>query len=351
MELPADLLDRPAGEAVRRIALALLARAESAAVRLADPTALDPEALHDFRVAVRRLRSCLRAYREPLAESVSNKPLARLRALAAATNPGRDAEVQLAWLAAERGRIPPERRAGLDWLVAHLEAIREAGVERPARAATRWRKLSRRLRARLMTYERRLRPLEVEPLGGVLGALVGGQLEAFLGALATIAGPEDVAHAHRARIEGKRLRYLLEPARARGGLQAKPALERLRRQQDLLGELHDAHVLDGEIEAAREQAERSGTRPPALSPVTRLVRARRDRLFGALTRSGGDLEARAVEVKRVADRLAASGSTLWIARPADDIGMRDDHAPHGSQEVHRRPRPDVDVDEAAGEPG
>lgn len=346
-ELPR--LDLPVEEGARLLALARISEVEAAAARLREGS--DGEALHDFRVALRRLRSLLRAFRPWLRGGPRRKHLRALGALAASTHEARDAEVQLAWLAGERGRIPPERRAGLDWLVAHFEAIRDADADLPAGAVSRWRKLARRLADRLTTYERRIRPLEVEPLGGVLGALVGAQLEAFLGALASIGGAEDVAHAHRARIEGKRLRYLLEPARARKELEAKPALARLKRLQELLGELHDAHVLDAELDRARTRAERAGARPPALFPVTRLVRARRDRLFGTLTRSGGELEALAVEVKRVAGRLAASGSTLWIARPADDIGMRDDHAPHGSQEVHRRPRPDVDVDEAAGEPG
>ena len=62
--LPADLLDRPAEEAVRRIALRELDRAERAREALVRGD--DPEALHDFRVAIRRLRSHLRAYRDVL---------------------------------------------------------------------------------------------------------------------------------------------------------------------------------------------------------------------------------------------------------------------------------------------
>ncbi|HET8835726.1 MAG TPA: CHAD domain-containing protein, partial [Gemmatimonadales bacterium] len=60
MSLPEYLLDLPAEEAARLIALALLDRAAEAARRLLDPT--DPTALHDFRVATRRLRSGLQAY-------------------------------------------------------------------------------------------------------------------------------------------------------------------------------------------------------------------------------------------------------------------------------------------------
>jgi CHAD domain-containing protein len=57
--LPDYLLDLPAEEAARLIALSLLDRAAAAAARMADPS--DPHALHDFRVATRRLVACLQA--------------------------------------------------------------------------------------------------------------------------------------------------------------------------------------------------------------------------------------------------------------------------------------------------
>ncbi|MBI2537627.1 MAG: CHAD domain-containing protein [Gemmatimonadetes bacterium] len=59
--LPPDLLDLPAERGARLIARELLRRARSLSQRLGD--AGDPGALHDFRVALRRLRSWTRAYR------------------------------------------------------------------------------------------------------------------------------------------------------------------------------------------------------------------------------------------------------------------------------------------------
>lgn len=287
-------LDLPVEEGARLLALARVAAVEAASARLSG--AADAEALHDFRVELRRLRSLLRAFRPWLRGGPRRRHLRALRRLTGETGASRDAEVQLALLAAERGRIPPDRRAGLDWLVARLEAAAEAGAGDTGRAVRRWRKLSRRLRRRLSTYERRLRPLELESFGGVLAGLVEGQLEAFLAALAAVDGPGDVARAHRARIEAKRLRYLVEPLRDAPGLGARAAVERLKAVQDVLGELHDAHVLDAAIEAAR----RAGKRPPALSPVTRAVRARRDRAYGALSRAGPGLEALALDLQRLA---------------------------------------------------
>src|SRR4026207_1998015 len=96
VRLPPDLLSRSAEEGARLVALAYLDEIARAERRLAD--AQDPEALHDFRVGLRRLRTSLRAYRSSLKGSVSKKMRRRLRDLTLATNAGRDSEVQLEWL-------------------------------------------------------------------------------------------------------------------------------------------------------------------------------------------------------------------------------------------------------------
>src|SRR5262245_26126651 len=86
-----DLLSRPCDEAARALALRFLDEASVARERLQDPH--DTEALHDCRVGLRRLRSCLRAYDACLGARISRKMRRRLRDIAASTNAGRDAEV------------------------------------------------------------------------------------------------------------------------------------------------------------------------------------------------------------------------------------------------------------------
>ena len=81
--MTSDLLARPPEEGARLIALSYLDKATEALHRLKE--AEDKEALHDFRVALRRLRSCLRAYRGLLQDSVPKKLAKRLRRLARAT--------------------------------------------------------------------------------------------------------------------------------------------------------------------------------------------------------------------------------------------------------------------------
>src|ERR1700728_1590690 len=107
----------------RRLALSYLDQAVAALPRLSDSA--DREALHDLRVALRRLRSCLRAYAAHLGDSVPRKLTRRLRRIAGATGPGRDAEVQIAWLRKQMRGLARHQRSGGSWLVKALGAPKE----------------------------------------------------------------------------------------------------------------------------------------------------------------------------------------------------------------------------------
>src|SRR5918994_5103254 len=146
--LPPDLLDRSAQEASRLLALSYLDQIDAARDRLGD--ALDQEALHDFRVGVRRLRSAVRAYRAELAGSVAGKMRRQLRDLARATNDGRDVEVQLGWLAKQTEYLEPDEVPGFFWLVGRLEDRKQKTHDRSvADVARRYRKAAGKLRRAL----------------------------------------------------------------------------------------------------------------------------------------------------------------------------------------------------------
>ena len=112
---------------VRLVALGHLADANAAHARLASES--DDEALHDFRVALRRLRSWERAFRPYLRDDLGKKLRRRLRNLARDTGDSRDLEVHLAWLAEQRRSLGRRQRAGLDWLVTEMER-RKADADR-----------------------------------------------------------------------------------------------------------------------------------------------------------------------------------------------------------------------------
>src|SRR5690606_6756956 len=134
-------------EGARRVALRYLEQAAAACERLGD--ARDAEALHDLRVAVRRLRSCIRAYEPLLAESVTKKQRRRLAKITRRTGPGRDAEVLLGWLAERAG--PDEPPAAV--LRERLEAQRdEAYAELRDELARRFTRVQDKLQRRLASY-------------------------------------------------------------------------------------------------------------------------------------------------------------------------------------------------------
>jgi CHAD domain-containing protein len=248
MALHPEILDRPPAEGARTILLALLAEARERAGRLRDPG--DESALHDFRVEVRRLRSALRAWRGVLGGAVRDKDLRRLRKVARATSEARDAEVLLAWIARTAEHLPPAHRPAAGWLSRRLAAKADrddlaATVERFVDATG---SLSRRLR------HGRPPPSE-ETFGEAIAARIREHVAAVSAWLARVETPTDAPLAHRARIEGKRLRYLLEPLRNTPGVESADAVKALKGLQDLLGELNDARVASEVLRAARHDAE------------------------------------------------------------------------------------------------
>jgi CHAD domain-containing protein/CYTH domain-containing protein len=317
------VLDLPVGEGVARIAWGYLDDAVAALSRLHD--ARDIEALHDFRVAIRRLRSLLRAYRRGIGHTGGKKARRRLRDLGQATNAGRDAEVQIAWLEAQRGALARRERSGLNWLLRRLRAVKRDSY-RAARKHVRaeFHRVEQTLRHRLGAPGR-----DRERFRTAFAGLLREQLGDVEAKLAVIAGADDEEQAHEARISAKRLRYLVEPVQRElpGGHRI---IRRLKRLQDLLGELHDMHVLEGALatvveQAAQEKARRmrelalqgddralgrERRRDERIGLVTLAARARgdRDRLFAELARAwlGGRSLALVQELRGVADGLAAA---------------------------------------------
>jgi CHAD domain-containing protein len=272
--LPSDLLDRSAAEASRLLALSYLDQIDVARDRLGD--ALDQEALHDFRVGIRRLRSAVSAYRSELAGSVDGKMRRRLRDLARATNDGRDVEVQLAWLGTRASELGPEDAPGFYWVIGRLEDRKQKTHDRAvADVARRYARVSNKLRRSLgvLRIELQTGPAQrLQSFRELTGALTRGQVQQVRDEIARIQGSGDAEQAHRTRIALKRLRYLLEPI-ARWNRRARGLVQRLKEAQDLLGEHHDMHVLSSAIAALR-QGVSAGKFPgvePGLVTVARLA--------------------------------------------------------------------------------
>jgi CHAD domain-containing protein len=277
-----DLLDRPEDEAVRRRALELLDRAVAACGRIDDPA--DEEAMHDFRVALRRLRALMKLHKDVLGGRL-NKLRRRLAEVAALTGEARDAEVQLAWLRARHSKVGPSARAAFDWLCGRLEERKRGGytlARRCARADLE--RLAPKLRRRLSRYEVDLEDRsETRTLAAALAERVRAEAGTLFNLLQAVTAPTDEEQAHCARIAGKQLRYLLEPLAdsQRAGGEARAAVQGLKKLQDLLGELHDVHVFVHTVEELTLEVTEARLKS-GLMAIAAVVRGRRDELFDAL---------------------------------------------------------------------
>lgn len=248
------LLDRAPTVAIASIGETLLDEAMAARVRLQERT--DDEALHDFRVSLRRLRSVVRAFRPYVEHCVTRKLRRRMRRLARTTNDARDAEVQVHWIDARRQRISPTQQVGVKWFRSGVEKQRDEayaiGLEAIEHVFPR---LDRRVRDALSAAA-------ADPFGGsgsavtfgaALGALLRRHEATLFHEMSGIRQPGDEGTVHATRISAKRLRYLLELI-ADERAPAKRGVAHLKALQDILGDLHDAQVVGVDFAAACERA-------------------------------------------------------------------------------------------------
>lgn len=269
-----DVLDCPAPEGARKVASELLAAVRTEHERWQkEPT--DVEALHDFRVALRRLRSWLRAFRVSLEGAVSPKVERRLRALQEATGASRDADVQRHWVHEQRPQLSPAALAAARWLLEEqpfAEAVDLTWVR------TRFARCDGLLSARCATYALQL-PVggapSVQPLSWVWATVLRQLHAELIERAAGVQGLQQSDELHRVRIRAKRLRYCLMPLKELDG--ASAALKLLKQRQDLLGELNDRHVLYQTLEAALPRGEALGHGPglEALSALARVQQGQR----------------------------------------------------------------------------
>lgn len=242
MAVRKKLLQGSAAGAARTIIRGLLADLVRARRGLTQRKNAD--SVHDFRVALRRVRSILRAFRTalPLPKGLRR----RLRRLARATDESRNLETWQAWIA-EANQLTARQREGVSWLQARLRNRRRSADARTRRQITKW---FGRARDGLRQISAGGGPKAGPQKAAAsvrravrTGALV---LSRQLGQVSSMRDREPI---HAARIAAKRLRYLLEEF-AEELPEAGGILIKLEKLQGILGEVHDAHVFADQLRAA-----------------------------------------------------------------------------------------------------
>lgn len=211
----------------------------------------DPEALHDMRVAIRRMRAALRVFEDGAATRVRTYLRKELRWLGKVLGDVRDLDVQLENLQRHGSTLPAAYRNGLQPFRQHLDALR---VDRRANLLSaldspRYIRLLVRLEifAASKPVAPRNKARQQKPLGKRGASLVKKafkHLRAAGSQTDAVVAPEQL---HNMRLRAKRARYLLEFLRDITGKPGRRLAKRLVRVQDLLGAINDSVVATGLI--------------------------------------------------------------------------------------------------------
>jgi CHAD domain-containing protein len=245
--------------------------------------AAEPEGLHDFRVALRRVAATARALGRRKVERQADEIVSQLSS-------DRQGEVDRVLLA---------RIRTLDLLSAEAATALEIRWSRPQSPARRPDRVAETKRFRSLT--RKLRALASRASADALPRLLRERRQAET-RLANLPAKADDRGLHRYRLRVKRARYLAEDLVACGQAEFAPAVERERAAQDALGRWNDLRLFLERVDRERRRAERRGTVRLA-SELADLARA---------------LEAPLADLRREASETALRLSTSFsfVARSA-----------------------------------
>ncbi len=207
----------------------------------------DPEDVHQFRVATRRLRSDLRTFAPLLDPQPVSGLRDGLRLLGAKAGAARDTDVLTGRLRAQAGQLPEQDAAGVEELIRRLDS-----QARAARAA-----LLDELRS--PAYDQLLDalvsaasqpPIAAEPAGlarpaaGVVPSLIRRPWRRLKHAAQALRGNSPDTEWHTIRIRAKRCRYAAEAVAPICGRRAKRFAAAVAAVQDLLGAHQDTVVAE-----------------------------------------------------------------------------------------------------------
>jgi CHAD domain-containing protein len=284
-----DLLHTPLSTVVPQLGTTLLNAAKTHADKL--NTSNDSEALHDFRVSLRHLRSFLKSYEVYL--KGAKKHLERLSDIMNTTNAGRDHEVHTAWLNARVEKASDLEKNGIHYLLENLsnkEHVEFANVKKQFDKAAE--KLNE-------TFSREVKDLDNADLDNAdsdnkdsFAVITANVLHKYANdlqkRLQKIEQAEDDAVLHEARIAGKKLRYTLELLDMK---EAIALVKDLKTFQDTAGDLHDLQVLEPKIQTLLyaetvlwSQAFRDGSKTLSHSELSQLPELQRSYGLAAVQR-------------------------------------------------------------------
>ena len=211
----------------------------------------DPEDLHQFRVATRRLRSDLRTFRKFVDPATAARIRGELRWLTGQTNQLRDLDVLRAWLELQEEHVPFFDQPAVEVLISRCEA--EAADCRAAllRAlgSPRYDDLLRDL-IELRDTPPELRETSERRARKHLLRQVHRRRDALETQMEALGGRADPGALHQARIAAKRYRAATEAVVPITGRRMSRLARALAELQDVLGAVHDASLIEDWLRGA-----------------------------------------------------------------------------------------------------
>ena len=241
-------------------------RAQLAEIERTDPlirSGQDPEAVHDFRVAVRRTRSVLRSTRSLFDGAWLDALREELRWLAGELAPLRDLDVLLSGL---RKDSDPDVAPAIKLLETERKRARRRVLT--TLAGERYLSLLDRLSAAVEAPPARSSEISLE-------AVAEREFRKLRRAAKKVGPKSPAAEIHRARIHAKRARYAAELAEPLAGKWARRFISEVKRFQDVVGAHQDAVVAFEQIHAVLQRSKSPETAFAAGRLAERTQRLRR----------------------------------------------------------------------------
>jgi CHAD domain-containing protein len=244
--------DARAGDVVQRaLALSVIRLIRHDAVVRLD---VDPEGVHQARVATRRLRSDLRTFR-PLVDGEWSAALRdELAWIARLLGEVRDGDVLLARLRDKVGALPDELQGAASAAISDLQASRDGALTTllDALRSSRYVELLDRLVDAAEAPA--LGDDATAPAADAIPALVRRPWHKLEKRVAKLSHDPTNGQLHEIRIRTKRVRYAAEAAAPAAGKPARALAHAAANLQDVLGDLNDGDVAAGWLDAWAAQA-------------------------------------------------------------------------------------------------
>ncbi|HEY5541005.1 MAG TPA: CHAD domain-containing protein [Coriobacteriia bacterium] len=264
----------------------LLAKAEPLfALEGAASSGADIDAVHDMRVASRRLRETMRLLEPLYPQREFRDWYKRVRGITRALGPVRDADVFIAEFAGLGKSLGEGGRRAVAFLIGRRMGAREHELVTLNRQLAHLDLAESRRTLRKLARTVRSSPDEGRTLAGFAHAAVAERAGVVFGALPGALPEDNVAQQHALRIDFKQLRYAVEVFAPVYGEEFDDLHDTLTAFQDTLGDLHDLHLfldLLREPELA-ETAARAGVSAEDLGEVITLLEQRAKQTFDAFS--------------------------------------------------------------------